>query len=401
MARILFVVSSDAGHINQCIGPASYLQAEGHEVAFFAPKDLTSRLWKADFSLCYSVEPVPPARLDAARSERLAQNLKERDWSSLWLRSVMLDGLSERIARLSEVISELKPDVVAVSTVAYEGGIAAQKAGVPWVTLTASLNPFTPELLAAEMKEQISSWSRERDDIVDSAGVQVGFRLTDLVSPYLNLTFTTTELIGHRLSPEFRRIGPSIAPGDRGDETDFPWEQIRDDEPLVYLSLGVDTYNQPSVFQQLFETVEGRKMQLVCSVGGLASDPSSLGPIPANVILCDYVPQLSVLAASSLFITHGGATSVMEALFYGVPMLVSPLWNDQPHQAHFIDREKVGVRCELHKASPAVLWKHIDSVLNSKKIKEAVEKVQLSYKRHEGASEAARLIAQLAEKATV
>lgn len=398
MARILFVVSSDAGHINQCIGPASYLQNDGHQVAFYAPKDITQRLWRAGFSQCYFCDPVAPARLDPERSERLAENLQDRHWSRLWLRSTLLDNLQERIATVCEVINEFQPDVVATVSVVYEGAIAAQKAGLPWVTLTASLNPFIPELVASEMKEQISGWTRERDDIVDAAGVKVSFRLSDAVSPHANLAFTSNELIGHKINPEFRRIGPSIPPGDRGDETDFPWDRIRDDVPLIYMSLGYDTYNQPLVFQQVFEAVEGRDVQLVCVSGQAQIAPAD---VPSNVMLCDYAPQLLVLAASSMFITHGGATSVMESLFYGVPMLISPLWNDQPHQAFFIDREKAGVRCELHHASPAVLWKHMESVLQSKKIKESVEKLQGAYKRYEGAVEAARFIAQLAEKTAV
>ncbi|MBY0548624.1 MAG: hypothetical protein K2W95_15240 [Candidatus Obscuribacterales bacterium] len=398
MARILFVVSSDAGHINQCIGPASYLQNDDHQVAFYAPKDISRRLWRAGFTQSYFCDPVAPMRLDPVRSERLSENLKDGHWSRLWLRSALLDDLQERIDRVFEVIGEFQPDVVATVSVAYEGAIAAQKAGLPWVTLTASLTPFIPELVAHEMKEQIDGWARERDAIVDDAGVKLSFRLTDVISPHANLAFTSSDLIGHKINPEFRRIGPSIPPGDRGDEPDFPWDRIRDDVPLIYMSLGYDTYNQPQVFQQVFEAVEGRDVQLIC-VSGLAQ----IAPedVPSNVLLCEYAPQLLVLAASSMFITHGGATSVMESLFYGVPMLVSPLWKDQPHQAFFVDREKAGVRCELHHASPAVVWKHIESVLQSKKIKESVEKLQLAYKRYEGAAEAARFIAQLAEKTVV
>ena len=398
MARILFVVSSDAGHINQCIGPAAYLQEQGHQVAFYAPKDITPRLWRAEFSQSYHCDPVAPMRLDPARSERLAENLKDRHWSKLWLRSNLLDNLQERITRVGEVISEFGPDVVATISVVYEGAIAAQKAAIPWVGLTASLSPFTPELVAAELKEQIAGWTRERDDLVEAVGAKVSFRLTDAISPHVNLAFTSSELVGPKPNPEFRRIGPSIAPGERGDEPDFPWEKIRDDVPLIYMSLGYDTYYQPAVFQQVFEAVDGRAVQLVCSSG---SAQFGLSSVPDNVLMCQYAPQLSVLAASSMFITHGGATSVMEALHHGVPMLISPIWNDQPHQAYFVDREKAGGRCELQHASSAVLWKHIESILHSKKIKESVEKLQASYRRYEGAVEAARLIAQLAEKTAV
>nr|WP_223873771.1 nucleotide disphospho-sugar-binding domain-containing protein [Streptococcus massiliensis] len=36
---------------------------------------------------------------------------------------------------------------------------------------------------------------------------------------------------------------------------------------------------------------------------------------------------------ASLFITHGGMNSVNEAIYYGVPMIVAPMRNDQPRVA--------------------------------------------------------------------
>ncbi len=405
MARILFVVSSDPGHINPCIGPAWYLQDEGHQVAFFGGKDISGQLSAAGLDHAYHADAVAPARLDAVRSARLAENLKDRDWSRLWLRSMLMEGLQHKVERLLSVCREFQPDAMVVVAIAYEGAIVAQKLGIPWVSVTASMNPFVPDLLASDLNDNCKVFNREREELFAKNGVESAFRLTEVISPYFNMALTTNELIGHRLNPEYKRVGPSISPRDRGDETDFPWERVRDNVPMIYMSLGADTYNQPESLKRVFEAVKDRAAQLVVYSGTLAEDFSqyrySIGELPANVLLCSYVPQLTVLAGSSAFITHGGATSVMEAIYFGVPMLVSPLWNDHAHQAFFVDKEGVGVRCEITKTSPAVLWKHLETLMTLKKYKDNTEKLQLSYKRNEGASEMARLIDQLVDKAKV
>src|SRR5690606_37197930 len=70
-------------------------------------------------------------------------------------------------------------------------------------------------------------------------------------------------------------------------------------------------------------------------------------------VLRPWLPQLEVLAHSEVMITHGGANSVMEALAHDVPVLVSPICNDQFHQAELIRRAGLGLVLDLHTATVA------------------------------------------------
>jgi len=54
-------------------------------------------------------------------------------------------------------------------------------------------------------------------------------------------------------------------------------------------------------------------------------------------------PEQQTLEEVDAMITHGGANSVREAVAAAVPLLVSPVCNDQPIQAYFARRRGVGV----------------------------------------------------------
>ncbi|MEI5099106.1 glycosyltransferase [Streptomyces sp. PmtG] len=47
----------------------------------------------------------------------------------------------------------------------------------------------------------------------------------------------------------------------------------------------------------------------------------------------EWVPQDVLLEAADVFVTHGGHSGIREGLRSGTPMLVTPMYDDQPHSA--------------------------------------------------------------------
>ena len=121
-------------------------------------------------------------------------------------------------------------------------------------------------------------------------------------------------------------VGPSISP--RGDASGLPPVRLSDD-PTLYVSLGTVFNANPEFFGACFDAFAGSEWQVVLSVGTRA-DASTLARIPDNFLVRPHVPQLEVLEHTDVFVTHGGMNSVMEAIYYGVPMVVVP---QQPKQA--------------------------------------------------------------------
>ena len=60
-----------------------------------------------------------------------------------------------------------------------------------------------------------------------------------------------------------------------------------------------------------------------------------LDHVPTNMMLLPWIPQNDILGQDKvkLFITHGGNNGQFEALYHSVPMLVLPVFAEQPANA--------------------------------------------------------------------
>ena len=136
-------------------------------------------------------------------------------------------------------------------------------------------------------------------------------------------------------------------------------------------------------------------VQVVISCGSLASQPWAQ-KLPEHVRAVPYAPQLRLLERADVFITHGGANSMMEAIVAGVPVIISPVCNDQPMQAFFLERAGTGRVVDVSRASVEELRGAIGALV-SKEAPEraAMRRMQESYLAADGARRAAELAESL------
>jgi UDP:flavonoid glycosyltransferase YjiC (YdhE family) len=102
--------------------------------------------------------------------------------------------------------------------------------------------------------------------------------------------------------------------------------------PLVYLTFGSITGGlgiAPAVYRAGLDAVTGLKARVLLTVGrGVEVD--SLGPLPENVHVEAWVPQDDVLTEAAAVVCHGGSGTTFGALAAGVPLVIVPLFADQP-----------------------------------------------------------------------
>lgn len=207
-------------------------------------------------------------------------------------------------------------------------------------------------------------------------------------APGLNFTYTIKDFQVY--ADEFddnhyKYVGPSIG---KRDEKNFDFSAFK--FPIVYISLGTLLNTSVKFFRTCIEAFREQPVSVIISIGDI--DVKKLGKIPNNIFVYSFVPQLQVLEQASLFITHGGMNSVNEALYYGVPMLVIPVGNDQPTVALQIENLHLGKYVRRKGLTPVLLKKAANEVLADTSYKDVLHKFQLKSQAAGGNQEIVRLI---------
>jgi UDP:flavonoid glycosyltransferase YjiC (YdhE family) len=106
-----------------------------------------------------------------------------------------------------------------------------------------------------------------------------------------------------------------------------------DDRPLVYVSFGSVAATFPpaaAAYGKALEAVSDLPVRVLLTTGGNEPD---LGAVPANVQVERWVREPDVLAQASVVVGHGGAGTTLGAISAGRPLVVVPLFGDQPQNA--------------------------------------------------------------------
>ncbi len=393
MTRILFVAIPEKGHINPLIGPALALQAKGAQVAFYSARDIGDHLSRAGITLSFcGLDGSPPAP-DANRGQLFARRVADNNWLRQWIKELLIDSAEDQIEPLRKVVRQFRPDVMVIDPMIYSAIIVAHQESIPWAGVSSSLNPVIPANLTSELIATNAWLSPARQALFAKHGLEPTFSVCDCLSSDLNIVFSTEQFVG-RMVPGVHLVGPSMPAGPRGDECSFPWERLRTDVPIIYMSLGSQIYYQPDFFKTVITAVKDKPVQLVASVSELLHT-EHFKNVSKNVLLCQYTPQLKLLPRCAAFISHGGANSIMEAMALNVPVLISPICNDQSHQAFFLEQSGCGIHLDLSLASPTECWSALSKLINPGIYRENVERVYSSYRQQDGAQNAATLIEQL------
>jgi MGT family glycosyltransferase len=163
-----------------------------------------------------------------------------------------------------------------------------------------------------------------------------------------------------RFDERWKFVGSTVA--DPTPEPGYPWDQMTG-QPLVYVSLGTLFNDQVQFFRDCLQAFGARPVQVILSIGDSVR-PGDLGPLPANVFVRPYNPQLEILQRARVFVTHGGMNSVNESMWYGVPMLVVPQSGDQPFIGPRIAAIGAGLLLQPGAVTPERLWSLTERLLS-------------------------------------
>ncbi|MBL8161225.1 MAG: glycosyl transferase [Anaerolineae bacterium] len=340
--KVVFFNIPATGHINPTFGVVSELVARGEEVLYVNALETQSLIERMGARFVpYPVSDDLTALMARASGGDIPGNALALAKIGASLLPFVLDLLRRE-----------QPNYVIFDSLAAWGKQGAQILGIP---AAASISTFVlapgymPPLpisaiirtAISALRVQIPYWRVARSARREFGAQPVGLFGSVMSTGALNIVYTSAALqpFVERLGPEYCFVGPSITV--RPASTDFPFEQITR-SPVVYISLGTINNQNVDFYRACFAAFADHPGQFILSAGQ-KTDLKQLEPIPANFIVRNFVPQLDVLQRANLFITHGGANSVHEGLYYNVPLVVIPQQFEQASVAARIVELGAGV----------------------------------------------------------
>jgi MGT family glycosyltransferase len=96
----------------------------------------------------------------------------------------------------------------------------------------------------------------------------------------------------------------------------------------VYVTLGTNTNSDVSMFRSVIDGLCDMDVDVLVTIG-YGKDAGSIGSLPANAHVENYIPQSLLLPHCSAVVCHGGAGTTLNSLALGLPLLMVPQGADQ------------------------------------------------------------------------
>ncbi|BBM85978.1 glycosyltransferase [Candidatus Uabimicrobium amorphum] len=385
------------GHIHPFITTTQKLISMGHDVFWLSlPKALSQADREQVESLGAQVVVPPPLKEGIIKENKeLARLAMDKENNYQAYKSFLLDPVPHQLDGLMELIKDLAPNVVLQDNVLYSAAIACTKLQLPFVSICVG-----PKIMGKDFEESylgnLQPIIEPRRAMFESYGVKPNFRLFEYVSPYANIIFATEEFVDKAALPENSfLVGSAVPQGGRGDDVDFPWEDVATDKNIIYAAFGCVLSKMPlaDVIDPIFKAADALDAQLILASEHLAASAKDFG----RHIVVSYAPQLEILKKAHVFITHGGASSVMESIYFGVPPIVVPLSSDQPVQAQLVEKAGVGFNIAREQWNDEVCLATLQKLLASgNEFAAKCKTLQTTYQNNDGAKNAADIILRFA-----
>ena len=205
-------------------------------------------------------------------------------------------------------------------------------------------------------------------------------------SPYLNIYSYPLELDYTDLRPnppKWVRVNTFVIKPK--EEFQIPEKLKNKPGKLIYFSLGSLSSVNVELMKKLINYLSDSPHRFIVSKGMFGDEYD----LPENCWGDNFVPQTAVLKVVDLAIIHGGNNSLCEAFYYGKPMIVMPIFADQPDNAQRVQEKGFGIRLNPFKCTKEELLDSIEKIANDNELH---KKMKLIAERSERESKSNKIV---------
>jgi len=393
---ILFMPESAYGPTNQCIGVGNVLLQRGHRVVFAAEASWKGKLVTLGFEEdLVDLAPAPEATDDdtdqdpgafwkefirdtAPEFRKPTVEQLETFMVPTW--QALIDGARFCEPQLREIIARVKPDVIVEDNVVAFPALLTS--GAPYVRIM-SCNPLEapgseippaysglPAADRAEWDSFRAEYDRTHREVWESFNAWVVEQgappLPELefvhTSDHANLYVFPEEADytdARPLDATWHRMDSSVRETDEQYVVPAELSDRPDGSALIYLSLGSLGSADVDLMKRLVDVLGRTPHRYIVSKGPQADQYE----LAANMVGAEFLPQTRIIPQVDVVITHGGNNTTTEALHFGKPMILLPLFWDQYDNAQRMDELGFGVRLATYAFTDADMFAALDTVL--------------------------------------
>ncbi|GGO58246.1 macrolide-inactivating glycosyltransferase [Streptomyces daqingensis] len=378
------------GHVNPSLEVVRELVARGHRVTYAIPPAF------ADLVAGTGAQPRP------YRSTLPGEDDDPAAWGTELIDHVepFLEDARQALPQLAAAYEGDVPDLVLSDITSYPARVLAHRWGVPHIQLSPNLVAWegyeeevgaalTAELMSTPRgrayRERFAAWLAEN-------GMPMG------PDDFAGRPDRSLVLIPRLLQPHADRVDESVytfvgaCQGDRSHQGRWQRPPGAEGDRVLLISLGSAFTREPGFYRECLRAFGGMEGWHVVLQIGKHVRAQELGPLPANVEVHSWVPQLAVLKEADAFVTHAGAGGSQEGMATGTPMIAVPQAVDQFGNAEMLVSLGVARHVPKEEATARALREALQSLVGDPEVAGRCAKAQAAVAAEGGTRQAADLI---------
>lgn len=359
--RVLFTSLRNSSHFLPLVPFIDACRRRGHEVGVAAPAEFATRA--ADVGAAFFPFGHPgEARLGPMWKRMHGASPAEINRVAI---GEIFAGecAGSAIPALLETVDAWRPSVIVRESQEYAALVAAATRGIPQVRVAISA-PSGEVSVYENAVPYLDAHLRAAGLPPDPAGARLAGETALTLFP-ASLELPATGAPVHR----YRAL--------RGEAPPLPdWWGGRTG-PFVYVTMGtvVGGFDMlRSAYRTVLDALVDLPARVLLTIGGdLAIE--ALGEVPAHVRVERFVPQDQVIPHAAAVVCHGGSGTMLGAAAAGVPVVVTPMFADQPFNAERAVAAGVGLALPTRELAAAPLRQALARVLEEPSFRAAAQRI--------------------------
>ncbi|GAA0740354.1 glycosyltransferase [Gaetbulibacter jejuensis] len=307
----------------------------------------------------------------------LGTDTLNKDFSIFKLGLSILESYEKTEAQIENHIIGERPDFIIHPKFGFVAKLLASKYQIPAINMTSGF-VFDPDIVFNFHKGIDRKNSVSIGNIFD--GKTLSSKYEKILKEYNLFSSNRNDLYINEESLHIVMNTPEFQPDLESLETNYKFlgmsfDRYMEDskEDLIYVSLGTVFNKDLKLFENLIKTLEKFDSKVIIYANINEAD------LPEGFKLAKLGKQEEYLQKAKLFITHGGACSIQESLFYKTPMIVIPQTIEHEINGNNVVQNNFGLQILMNELDESILTQYVSKIYDSKDITNALQEYNSRY----------------------